>query len=338
MMRFFLACALALLSGLAPAAAGPLFDSDAPIDIVIAAPIGELTRKADKSTDPYAGELTHDGAVLPIELSARGRSRRVKTVCAFPPLRVRFTEKPPASSLFKGQKTLKLSTHCRAQKSFERHVLLEYSAYKMYQAMTNASFRVRLANVRYVDTKNGKTAATAIGFFIEDTDDVAARNGLKEQKLPATTFAALEPNAAARAVLFNHMIANHDWSMIAADPGDDCCHNGKLLATGPGAPIVYVPFDFDFSGFVDTPYAIPPDSVPIKTVRQRHFRGKCVFNEETRRSAAEYRAKKGAILAALDATPGLAPAARERAAKFIEPFFKEIADEAAVEKLLKRCD
>ena len=39
---------------------------------------------------------------------------------------------------------------------------------------------------------------------------------------------------AARYALFQHMIANHDWSMRAGPVGSFCCHNAELL--GLAAP------------------------------------------------------------------------------------------------------
>jgi hypothetical protein len=99
-----------------------------------------------------AGTLTDpNGIALPISLSLRGLTRRAADVCDFPPLRVRFTGAPPPQSLFAGQKSLKLVTHCRNSASFQQYLLLEYSAYRMYNLLTPRSFRVRLANIDYRD-------------------------------------------------------------------------------------------------------------------------------------------------------------------------------------------
>ena len=47
---------------------------------------------------------------------------------------------------------------------------------------------------------------------------------------PAIAFplAYLSPPDAARYAMFQHMIANHDWSMRAGPAGDDCCHNAEI--------------------------------------------------------------------------------------------------------------
>ena len=46
-----------------------------------------------------------------------------------------------------------------------------------------------------------------------------------------------------------------------------------------------VPYDFDFSGLVGTPYATPPDQVPIKNVRTRFYRGYCSHNAQALQAA-----------------------------------------------------
>ncbi|MDZ7627369.1 MAG: hypothetical protein U5J99_03035 [Parvularculaceae bacterium] len=316
----------------------PLFASLDPIDITITGPVTRIIQKAASSTDPLPATLTIGEETHSIELSARGNSRRRPEACTFPPLRVRLSAAPPEGSLFRKQKALKLVTHCRAQKAFQQHTLLEYAAYRMYNEVTEASFRVRLANVRYVDSGSGKLVAEKPGFFIEDADDVAARNGLKELEAGALAIDQHDAAAAARAVLFFHMIANHDWSMLAGPEGG-CCHNGKLLGASKTttAGLTYLPYDFDYSGFVDTPYAAPPDDFGISSVKTRHYRGACALNAAVTAAAPQFRARRAAIEEAIRTTPGLDRKSVDRAVKFLDGFYDDIEDEAAIAKLVKRC-
>jgi hypothetical protein len=316
----------------------PLFAADDTIQLTIRGPLGGLIRT--RSSDPVAGFLTHGGETLPVKLSVRGITRRTTDTCDFPPLRVEFTSPPPPTSLFAGQRRLKLVTHCRKEASFQQYVLLEYAAYRMFNVLTPESFRVRLANVDY-QGEDGRPIVSRIGFFIEDTDDVAKRNGLKELHAPARIeVSTLGSAPAARYALFQEMIANHDWSMRAGPAGDDCCHNAKLIG-GSGlaaGAVVPVPYDFDFSGFVNPPYATPPDQLHISSVRERVYRGYCVHNRDVLAAAAQMRSARPQMLAALAAVPGLDPARRQKAEAFLQPFFAEIATDADVSaKLLKRC-
>jgi hypothetical protein len=268
----------------------------------------------------------------------RGITRRTPEICDFPPLRVDFTTPPPATSVFAGQRRLKLVTHCRSTPSFQQNLLLEYAAYQMYNVLTPRSFQVRLANIDYRNT-DGRPIVARAGFFIEDLDDVAKRNGTRELHAPdRIPVADLSPPDAARYALFQHMIANHDWSMRAGPVGEDCCHNAKLIGTlGPGT-VIPIPYDFDFSGLVSASYAQPPEELRIGSVRQRYYRGYCSHNPQAAAEAARMRAQRPAMLAALAQVPGLEERTRSRAVSFLDGFFADIATDASVSsKITGRC-
>ena len=315
----------------------PLFASEDTIHIAVQGPISTLAR--NRSSELRPGTLTIGAETLPVTLSVRGITRRMADICQFPPIRVEFTRPPPPTSLFVGQKRLKLVTHCRSSESFQQYLLLEYAAYRMYQQLTPLSFRARLADVDYLQP-DGKPYTQRLGFFLEDTADVARRNGLHEVHAPdVIPTSSLNPRDAARYTMFEHMIGNHDWSMHAGPKGEDCCHNAKLVGgpwTTPGATTP-IPYDFDFSGFVGTPYATPPDELHISNVRTRVFRGYCFYNNESASVAAQMRAAQPQLWATLAATPGLEPKTLARAQSYLDGFFRDIATDAAVAALLKRC-
>src|SRR5258707_3174998 len=85
----------------------------------------------DIAAKPVHGVLKVGGAApeaMPVTLSVRGITRRKKEVCAFPPLRVEFSQKPGPSSIFKGQTRLKLVPHCQRSADFHQGPLLYYPA------------------------------------------------------------------------------------------------------------------------------------------------------------------------------------------------------------------
>ena len=317
----------------------PLFASGEPLRITIRGPILDIARNRSEGRLPGTLTVAGTNSAIPVTLSARGLTRRQGDICQFPPLWVRFPT-PPAATVFAGQKSLKLVTHCRASESFQQHVLLEYAAYTMFNALTPASFRVRLATIDYVDD-SGRPVTSRTGFFIEDLGDVARRNGMQEAKLPSRISAtALEPDAAALNALYQHMLANHDWSMRAGPPGDECCHNFKLIAPARGvaAGVVPVPYDFDYSGFVNAPYATPPDILKLANVRQRLYRGYCGFNNQLLSAAVRFQAARPAMLAALAATPGLSAKSIRSATAYLDGFYADIASPDVIRaKLVKTC-
>lgn len=322
----------------APAAAAvatPLFASDAPLRLEIRGPIAAIADAARERPVPRPAELAVPGGErLAIRLTPRGITRLRRETCDFPPLRVEFTSPPPPASLFGGQRRLKLVTHCRPQTFFQQHVLLEYAAYRLYNLLTPASFRARLATIDYVDG-DGRPFVTRIGFLIEDRDDVGRRIGQR----PAATgdvaaIGALDPAAAARFALFQYMIGNLDWSMRAGPRGEGCCHNSRLFGAGP-TRLIPVPYDFDYSGLVDAPYAVPPDGSP-RSVRRRDYQGYCRHNAEARAAAADFRARRAALLAEIAATPGLDARNQRKATAYLEQFFADIASDAKLDATVLR--
>lgn len=329
------------LAHAAPDGPKPLFAGDELIHITIRAPISTIIAARVRSTAPVEGTLTISGArpeTLPIKLSVRGLSRRKSDACTFPPLRVEFTVKPVAGSLFVGQKKLKLVTHCRPADSYEQDTLVEYSAYRVYNVVTPLSYRVRLAQVDYVDP-NGKVLASKKGYFIEDTDDVAKRNGVTQAQLGSRiTSSQLSGREAGRAALFEYMIGNLDWAMNAAAAGEPCCHNFKLLGPkGATSGLMPLPYDYDSSGLVDAPYALPPEGVRVDSVRVRRYRGFCAHNADALAAAGDFRAKRADMLAVFDSVPNLTAGSRRKAVSYLNGFFDEIGSDQDASNVLKTC-
>jgi hypothetical protein len=338
MKAWFGGVALILAAPAAAQSADPLFSASEPIHVTIKAPFASLARNRDNPLSTPGTLVDPAGVVLPVTLGLRGITRRSADICDFPPLRVTFTTPPPATSLFARQRRLKLVTHCRNAQPFQQYVLLEYSAYRMLNMLTPRSFSVRLANIDYVDAA-GRPITSRIGYFLEELSDVAKRNGMTDTHAPPRIpVTDLSPADAARYALFQHMIANHDWSMRAGPEGDDCCHNAKLI--GPLAPgsTVPIPYDFDYSGFVSAPYATPPDELRLSSVRQRLYRGYCIHNAEDLAAARQFRAARPQLISAITSTPGLEAKTRQRAIAFLDPFFADIGtDQAVTTRVINHC-
>ena len=337
--RWLLAAAVLVLPTSSQAAEPePLFADDSVIHLEIRGPLSAVARNAA----PTPATLTLKGAAPEthaVQLSPRGITRRRRETCTFPPLRVEFAAKPAAGSLFRGQKRLKLVTHCRAPERFQQHVLLEYAAYRLYNVVTPSSFRARLAQIDYVGP-DGKLQTSRIGFFIEDVDDTAKRNGAKEAEVgDKVAISQLSAADAASFAVFQYMIGNLDWAMTRGPEGKGCCHNGRLISpTGAAGPFVPVPYDFDFSGLVDAPYAVPPDSMTeLRNVRVRRYRGLCIHNRQALAAMAAFRPRRAEFQAAVASVPGLDAGSKRKAAAYLDGFFEDIATDEGAARLLKTC-
>ncbi len=326
----------------APAAAKggvtPLFKDSTVLSVTISGPINSIARAAQKSTDPQDATLVANGETHAIALSARGISRRRSENCKFPPLSVLFKAKPAETSLFDGQKRMKLVAHCRPEARFDQFVLKEYAAYRLYNQLTDKSLKVRLAKIRYED--GGKLVAERMGFFIEDVDDAASRLGKKKIENSDVPVSAFGREDTARYTLFQYMIGNLDWDMNHGPQINDCCHNSKIIGPAVEARegLTPVAYDFDYSGLVNAPYAVPPVNVPVANVTQRFYRGYCVHNEETRAMLPQFNSARGRMLAELAAIPGLEERTRSSMENFLDGFFSQVGTSQGAEKaLFKGC-
>ncbi|SIN59511.1 hypothetical protein SAMN02745824_0039 [Parasphingorhabdus marina DSM 22363] len=316
----------------------PLFASDELLTVELAGPIKTIAKRAAKSIDPQDAVLQANGETHNIALSARGVSRRKRENCVFPPLRIRFAEKPSKGSLFHKQRSIKLVTHCKDKDRNEQVLLREYATYRLYNLMTPESLKVRLARLRYRD---GETVvAERYGFFIEDIDDAARRLGGKEIDIPRTSVSALSVPAAARYTLFQYMIGNTDWAMIAGPPGSDCCHNSKLVGQNKAArsDLIPVPYDFDNAGIVNAPYAVPADVLPIRSVRQRYYRGHCRMNEAVKQAVPEFLSRRAAVEGEIASITVLSEDSRKQMRAYLGEFFDQVQSADSIDrKLFKTC-
>lgn len=321
----------ALCLGAPAAAQTRLFSEDSELPIVVEGPINEIVRRAARNTDPAPAVLIIGEQRFDMELSPRGFSRRTRGICQFPPLRINLSG-PGATrrdTIMRGQNRLKLVTRCRSGANYEQLIVLEYLTYRLYNEITPLSYRVRPVRTTFRDSDGRRRDDVQFNFLIEDAGDVAERNRLEEIEVQSgeVPSSALNPQQASLVGMFQFMIGNLDWDMVQGPPGEECCHNGKLLAANETTRtnVMPVPYDFDFSGFVNAPYAVPPEGVSVRDVRQRYYRGLCRFNEQAPAAAEHFRARRDRLYAVINSETRLSEARRNQARQYIESFF-EILD------------
>lgn len=319
----------------------PLFESEELLHVRITAPLSSLVR--DRSDTEYLeGTFAYADASgtehsLDLKLRARGRYRAQKKTCDFPPVRLNFRKKQVEGTAFAGQDKLKLVTHCHSGGRYEQYVLKEYLAYKIFNTVTDNSFRARLLTIDWVNTeRNGKTE-TLYGFVIEDDDLLAERIGADVVKAPQLVYTQLDTEQASLVAVFEYLIGNTDFSMVHGARDDDCCHN-IVPFSREGEDYLVVPYDFDFSGLVNASYASPNPELPIKTVTRRLYRGLCEQNSYVESSLARFREHRAEIRELVAAQEGLTDVTRRRALNYIDRFYEDTKDEKSVDRrLIRRC-
>jgi hypothetical protein len=313
-----------------------LFESADVLEMTLATDFNALNKERNpESTKEFPGVLTIAGeqgeaAATPVMLRTRGHLRLNPRTCAFVPIRVDFPKKGVKGTVFDGQNALKLVTHCQNAEAYEQHVLREYLAYRIFNLITPLSFRARLVRATYVDQATGKAISTRLAMFIEDEDDVARRAEGRLAELPRALFSNLDEDSLNLVMLFEYMIGNTDFSIYEL-------HNIRLIMT-PTRTLYPVPYDFDLTGLVHPPYAIPDPRLGISNVRDRLYRGPCRTSEELEKPLALFREKQDQVMALVDSVPGMTPASREDSRKYLRDFYSSIDRPASVKRLfVDRC-
>lgn len=310
-----------------------LFSSESEIAFTLNTPFDRLIDGADRSTDPYPGTLTMGAQSWPLEIAPRGFTRRTGDLCTFPPLKLDFDKPAMAGTLFHGQNKLKLVTQCRAQSNYEQMLVREFTVYRLYNTLTPLSFRVRPASVTYHDSDGRREDVTRFAFLVEDAGDMAERNGLKEIELDARRVSSTQIDDAGlvRYALFQLVIGNQDWEYFAGPVGDTCCHNSKLVGPeGATTGLAPVPYDFDFSGLVDAPYATPPEGLRVSGPYQRYWRGHCRANALVPAAATAMLAKRDAFAAVIAGEARLTEGSQRLMQRFLDGSFAMLSDQATL--------
>ena len=263
---------------------------------------------------------------LPVELSTRGHYRRQHGNCAVPPIRLRITREAARGTLFRGQRSLKLVTHCRDLDQYDSYVLEEHLIYRTLNILTDTSFRTRLVRLNWVDDRDTTKHDEHWAFFIEDDDDLGRRIGgeVVDQRGATLRFIGDRVDFVA---LFEYFIGNTDWSV----PG---LHNMRLYNLGAGGYTV-VPYDFDFSGVILTRYAGPDKRLPIKSVRERLYRGICRSPDAMAPVVARFIAARPAIWKLYESAP-LDEKRRKQALSFYEDFYNTVGRHSVFARALSR--
>jgi hypothetical protein len=311
-----------------PDSTGPsrrrLFDATEPFELRLKADFGAIAKERGTEKKGQPGVLSYaattgDSVVLDVHLRTRGHFRLAN--CQYPPLKVGLDKaQTPHTSFAHEGSSLKLTVQCRGGQSYKNYLLEEYLVYRVYNLLTERSFRVRLARVTYADAKDKHQPEMRHAFFVEDDDRMARRNNTKVLDQKGVTQDELDFDQTGLAMVFQYMIGNTDFAVTAL-------HN--IVLTQDSVGVVYpVPYDFDWSGVISTPYAFPDARLPIRTVRQRLYRGTCRTPQDLAPLFAKFNAQKEAIYALYRSleSEGLEPKRIQQALEYYDEFYKTIND------------
>lgn len=318
-----------------------LFSTTETLEVTMSAPWKTIVRKKnDKRAYPAKIEFTDSlGNKNTLDLTVERRGITRQTVCRFPPIKLRFDKETVKGTTFRGQKSVKMVTHCDKGTKWEQYYVLEMLAYKFYNLITDFSFKIRPLSISYVDSEEGDVQDPQFAFLIEDDSDVAKRNGQDKLDITKTSSRKLDPVEASNLSLFQFQIGNLDYSAMSGPDPDKCCHNAKLIGLDPeNGPIYPIPYDFDSSGLVNAHYAAPPANLPVDVVMQRLYRGFCRHNDTLPAARQRFIENEQEVFALIDGEAKLTGSSKKKASKYLRQFYDIMKDDKKFErKIIKKC-
>ena len=319
----------------------PLFAGDDLLNVRIIAPLTSIMFERDDvnyvpATFQYL-DTAGQSIDLDIGLRTRGNFRRQKENCEFAPLRINFKESQVRETLFAHQDKLKLVTHCQDARAYQGNLLREYLAYRVFNNLTDASFRVRLLRITYVDTDSKVRETVKYGFLIEHKDRLAQRIHETLVELERVFVPDLQPAYTNLTSLFHYFLGDTDFSQIAADPDDYCCHNHVLFSSEDGS-YFSIPYDFDMSGFVDATYSDPREQFDLRNPKPRWYRGWCTNNGQIPASVNVFDENREEIYALINDLELLSKYQRSSLTRFVDTYYASVETTKKIERnLVKDC-
>ena len=250
-----------------------------------------------------------------------------KSSCFFPPIKLNFKKKEMIVKEMKEFDKMKMVLDCKKGKTYEQYLLSEYYVYKVLNMLTDYSFRVRLVHVTYVDTSEKYKTSTRYAFIIESKEQLAGRVDCIPVDTKNVNDRYTDIPALVNTYLFQFMIGNTDWSI----PGR---HNIQMIkSTDPTKQKPYViPYDFDYSGMVNTSYAVPDENLGIESVRERVYRGVCLPESIIKAGINAFIEKKKDIYELYEGSLLLDKNNKMNSIKYLDEFYMIIENERNVKR------
>jgi hypothetical protein len=305
------------------------YQSDKIIKISLKFDMKKFTRTKHKGEYQKA-QLTiynMDSSMVEKEIRVRARGITRRSICQFPPIKLNFKDTEIDNDSLHDISSLKLVTHCKNNAIYEQYLLKEFLVYRMYNLVTDSSFRVKLLQIDYIDSEDKMKPFTQYGFIIESHDHLTERlQGVRIDREGINTWDT-DRYLTSLLDVFQYMVGNTDWSIPPL-------HNVRLVKPSAAySNILAIPYDFDYSGMVNTNYAIPDENLGTETVRTRVYRGYCLPSKDHyQRLFKVFLEKKEAIFSLVEDFELLDKKSRPEMLEYLEEFYEIIENPRLAER------
>ncbi len=309
-----------------------IFEQDGLPKIIVETDVGRMKNRGWGRKEEYqpAHILIKDTLgqeIINLDGRVRARGNVRKEQCRFPPVKLDFSKSDLDSLGFLKIDKLKVVFPCKDRDFDQEALYKEELLYHIYNFIDSNCIRTKL--VEFVLLEKGEEKNNFIGFLVEDESEYARRKDaiiIESGKLSST---ALDREPFLKMDFFQYMISNTDWSLANK-------HNLELVKLPDRARVVALPYDFDYAGFVGQKYAVPHESLPIKTVHDRYFFSYPVTDEEFMRMVEYYASIEDDINNIIDGATHIKEKTRKKSKEYLGKFFKMLDNPDRMKKRMIR--
>lgn len=96
-----------------------------------------------------------------------------------------------------------------------------------------------------------------------------------------------------------------------------------------------MPYDFDQAGLINTSYAVPGEKLPIRSVRQRLYRGRCAHAGQVDAAVSLFNDRRQQLESIL-LPDGLSRSRQKAALSYINEFYRIVNDDKKRQRYIER--
>ena len=282
----------------------------------------EEYQQADFSLEDQDGKVVFASTG---KIRARGNTR--KKVCNIPPVKFKFSDEDLESAGLDTIDNLKFVLPCRTRDADQEYLYRERFLYDLYQLIDPNGILATLVDVQFIN--DGKQEASYTAFLVEDEDEYAHRMSARIIESGRLNVSVLERELFVKMFFFQYMIGNTDWAIEAK-------HNVELVKLPGFTRVVALPYDYDYSGFVDQPYAIPHETMPIKDVTERYFLRYKLSDEEIQQAITFYQSIESDVFELLGNYDTMNEKTKKACSRYLEEFFEILEKPSRLRRLIAK--
>ena len=281
-----------------------------------------VRKKKGKTYQPATVYLTLADSTLTFEAKLRSRGNVRLEVCQNPSLKLKLKKADLLAAGFSDLNEFKFVLQCSNSSLGENYLNREQMVYDLHAVFSDFSHRTKPVEL-HLGQKEPISA-----FMIEHEEQLGARFQARVLETKKLSTRGLQREAYVNMCLFNYLILNTDWHVFNL-------HNLKFINPDESLDLIPVPYDFDYSGFVGTHYAIPREELNIESIYTPVWLGKNVTPAEIKTGAQHYLSRREVAEKLIKEHPGLNKKDQKRMLKRVEVFYRLLEDEKRLLRLVK---